>query len=318
MPLLPLAKANISFECKSDDDAISSSSPLEYSFIINFKDICLKIEREWRIGTKQISDYHLKHSADSDHCHSDTDASYRHRTKRMRHSHNTRSTSSSPMHSFSNPNTSVSSLNIGVSQSQQLQKQKSKATHSDAAYHAKIGSNFLPYDEEEKLNQDIRNINDDLQYLLDINQSVNELMAQQQSDVNEIERSVSSAKKNVEDGMNTLTSIRKSPMTYAVLGGLGMAALGSPVIALGVGIKAAIGGAVGLGTIGAFTGTIYAAKINKKMDDENEKDKKERLLMNDDDKIEKKKQNKKSSYFGFGGKDNDDDEEEIDDWDAMN
>merc|ERR1712228_183939 len=320
--------ANISFECKTNDTFISTL-PLNNLFIINFKDICLKIEREWRIGTKQISDFHAKQAAnntESEYYHSDSDASYRYKRKRIKQQHNTRSTSSSPMHSFSNPNSLISSLNIGVSQSQQLQKRKNKTTHSDAAYHAKIGSTFVPYDEQEKLNQDIRNINDDLQYLLDINQSVNDLMIEQQTEVNEIERNVKSAKDNVEDGMNTLTSIRKSPMTYAIMGGLSMAALGSPVIAIGAGIKAAFGGAVGLGTIGAFTGSIYATKINQKMDNENKKDKEERLLMQDNDEQDVKKEivgianekKKKKSYFGFNTSDNDDEEEEIDDWDARN
>merc|ERR1712130_349272 len=104
-----------------------------------------------------------------------------------------------------------------------------------------------------------------------------------------------------------------------------MAVLGSPVIAIGAGIKAAFGGAVGLGTIGAFTGSIYATKINEKIDNENKNDKEQRLLMQDNEEQDVKKEvigignkeNKRKSFFGFHTSDNDD-EEEIDDWDARN
>merc|ERR1712194_196660 len=92
-------------------------------------------------------------------------------------------------------------------------------------------------------------------------------------------------------------------MTYAVLGGVGMAVLGSPVIAICAGAKAAFSGAVGLGTIGAFTGSIYASKINRKLDEENQEDKKERLLNDDDsmkeDGIKMKEKTKKPKIQPF-------------------
>merc|ERR1712130_66857 len=186
-----------------------------------------------------------------------------------------RSNSSSPIHSFSNPNSPLTetsklsqsvtltstkskmpSINIGASRSQQLfQKQKyMKISNNTAAYHAKIGADFVPYDEEEKLNQKIRDINDDLQYLLDINKTVNDLVYKQQENVDGIEQKVQNTANNVEDGMDSIQSIRKSPITYGVMGGLFMASLGAPIILVAAGIKAAVGGAVRLGAIGGFTG----------------------------------------------------------------
>eukprot|EP00487_Bulimina_marginata_P006885 TRINITY_DN27031_c0_g1_i1.p1 TRINITY_DN27031_c0_g1~~TRINITY_DN27031_c0_g1_i1.p1 ORF type:complete len:119 (-),score=16.61 TRINITY_DN27031_c0_g1_i1:315-671(-) len=106
------------------------------------------------------------------------------------------------------------SINIGASRSQQIQKQKyrKKQHHQhDAAYHAEIGADFVPYDEEQKLNQQIRGINEDLQYLLEINKSVNHLVHRDQHNVDDIERKVADSKDNVEQGMNAITSIHKSP-----------------------------------------------------------------------------------------------------------
>merc|ERR1712087_524750 len=116
--------------------------------------------------------------------------------------------------------------------------------------------------------------------------------------------------------MNTLRSIRKSQVSFALVGGLGLAAIGGPVIAVGAGVKAAFTGALGLGTVGAFAGFVLASKMNEKMENENNEEKKERLLNENDDSIEKKEDMNKS-FFGFR-KNHDDDEDDIDDWDARN
>ena len=137
----------------------------------------------------------------------------------------------------------------------------------------------MPWNEEEALNKQIREINDDLQYLLDINKQVHSLVNDQGKNVDDMERKVADAQDNVQKGTNTLTSIRKSPYTYGLIGGLGLAALGGPIILVGAGMKAAIGGALGLGTVGAYSGSVYAQKQNEKMDQENKRDKKRRLLM---------------------------------------
>ncbi len=47
-----------------------------------------------------------------------------------------------------------------------------------------------------------------------------------------------------------------------IFGGITMAVLGAPIILVGVGVKAAIGGTIGLGTVGALSGSVYANKIN--------------------------------------------------------
>lgn len=161
--------SSLSLEIKSDDN--DTTKPIDKSFIIEFKDICLKIEREWRIGTKFINNFQSKYGQpNDDHYHSDNDTKYRynkrqrHRNRNATHSRSrsgsigssARSGSSSPIHSFSNPNSplftnntsnlsqsavltrntkNIPSLNIGLSQSQILQQNRSKYTKT-SKYHA--------------------------------------------------------------------------------------------------------------------------------------------------------------------------------------
>jgi len=376
--------SSLSLQINSDDNN-NSNKPIDEPFLIEFKDICLKIEREWRIGSRLINEFQSKYGQNinniDDHYHSDTDARYQHRkkfkdkSKNKTHSRSRsgsigsksangksksviRSNSNSPIHTFSNPNSplfthrnntmsqsailspnktmnhGMSSLNIGLSQSQVLQQRQKYA--KDSNYHSKIGQEFVPYDEEEKLNKQIRDINDDLQYLLDINQQVNSLVNEQKDNVDDMERKVSSAQDNVKKGMDTLTSIRKSPWTYGIVGGLGFAALGGagPVILAGAGMKAAIGGALGLGTVGAYSGAKIANKQNEKIEDDNQRDKEVRLLHDEMEKKQNeenknKNKNKKgfqtkptkrnnTGWLGWYGNTEDDDDEDIDEWDARN
>ena len=116
--------SSLSLVMDSNDDD-NNTKPIDQSFLIEFKDTCLKIEREWRIGTKLINDFQSKYSQTiaDDHYHSDNDARF-HR-KRFKNKSKTshsrsrsgsigsrskssrskiRSNSSSPIHTFSNPN----------------------------------------------------------------------------------------------------------------------------------------------------------------------------------------------------------------------
>ena len=197
----------------------------------------------------------------------------------------------------------------------------------------------MPYDEEERLNKQIRDINDDLQYLLDINQQVNDLVQSQGNNVDNMEQKVADAADNVQQGTDTLTSIRRSPFTYGIIGGLGLAAFGAPIIAVGIGVKAAVGGALGLGTVGAYTGSVYAKKQNERMDDDDKRDKEQRLL-NEEKEKEMEEEREKQRNKGFQtkprrrsngrkskgyfdrywnmDKDDDDDDGDVDVWDARN
>ena len=197
-----------------------------------------------------------------------------------------------------------------------------------------IGTEFVPWNEEEALNKQIRDINDDLQYLLDINKQVHSMVKSHGKNVDDIERKVADAQDNVQQGTDTLTSIKKSPYTYGLIGGLGLAALGGPILLVGAGMKAAIGGALGLGTVGAYSGSAYAKKQNEKMAEENRRDKERRLLEaeqkeNDNYRELKKVQSHKgfqtkpikrnnNRFFGWYGDNEEDDDEDIDDWDARN
>ena len=145
----------------------SGFKPIDQHFLLFFKDICLSIEREWKIGTKLIIDSNMKSnhrdSDHSDHSHSDSDGHYHsHRNKqreRVSFSRNNRigSNHSSPIHSFRNPtsplhqslsdttkqtvvleknvigsNTQIPVLNLN-SRTDRIQK---VVTKSDESYHA--------------------------------------------------------------------------------------------------------------------------------------------------------------------------------------
>eukprot|EP01084_Bolivina_argentea_P174936 302987_1 len=324
-----------SLEIKADDELIPK--PIDTAFVIDFKDICLKIEREWRIGTKLIIDFDSKYGRnDSEHYYSDSDTRY----GRIKYNQklNKRRRSQSPITaSFSNPSSPLfgsskaPSVNLSQSQSQLIQKQ-TLLTHKasdDASYHAKIGSDFVPFDEEQKLNQQIRDINGDLQYLLEINKQVNELVIDQGKNVENMHQNVSDIRENVQQATDTLASIHKSPVTYGVIGGITAAALGAPMVLVGLGIKAAFESAIGFGTLGALTGTIYAKKVNDQMDEENRRDKEQRLL-DDAAHDEVGTTNVNRSNKGFQTKprkrvtmdklrlNDDDDDDDIDVWDARN
>ena len=114
--------SSLSLVFDSNDDG-DDTKPIDQSFLLEFKDICIKIEREWRIGTKLINDHQSKYgqSMTDDHYHSDNDARYKNRKRFKNKSHSRsrsgsigsrsgssrskiRSNSTSPHHTFSNPN----------------------------------------------------------------------------------------------------------------------------------------------------------------------------------------------------------------------
>eukprot|EP01084_Bolivina_argentea_P051552 94847_1 len=105
--------SNLSLELKTDNN--KSFKPIDTSFIINFKDICLQIERQWKIGTTQIlefqSKYGNKNNIENDHYYSDNDTKYSNRKNKNKNKNknklirsHSQSGSNSPIHSFSNPN----------------------------------------------------------------------------------------------------------------------------------------------------------------------------------------------------------------------
>ena len=187
---------------------------------------------------------------------------------------------------------------------------------------------------------------------MELNHQVNDLVDDQQKDVDKIEENVEEAKDNIDKGTNILLSMRKSPTTYAMIGGLGLAAVGGPALLIGAGVKAAIGGIVGFGTIGAFGGSWYAKKSNDNADKQSETydDKKEELLKNDENIIDDKQENdikndksernkhrgfqtkprkrknqkkqkndiKRMNNYNYNYDDNDDDDDGLDAWDARN
>jgi len=92
------------------------------------------------------------------------------------------------------------------------------------------------------------------------------LKKSQQQQVDTIVSNVEASNQKINDAYFTLKSIRKSPLTYAVAGGIGATVLGGPVLWIALGMKVAIGGSLGLSAIGAFSGKHYASKSNESIE----------------------------------------------------
>ena len=181
----------------------------------------------------------------------------------------------------------------------------------------------MPLESEEALNQQIRDINEDLQYLLEINQQIHGLVHDQQDGVDRIHQNAQSAADNVQRGTTILSSIRKSPLRYALVGGLSFAAVGTPAIMVAaMSIKAAVVGGVALGVIGGVGGSKYAKKSNEKMDGEAVREKEQRLLREQSGSFEIKsssKQNKSTKRRWESNAESDGEEDiEIDAWSPRN
>ena len=168
------------------------------------------------------------------------------------------------------------------------------------------------------LNQQIRNINEDLHYLLEVNQQIHGLVEHQQDEVDRIENNIESTSENVQRGTDVLMSIRKSPLRYALMGGLSFAAVGTPAIMLAaMSLKAAVVGGMALGVVGGVGGSKYAKSANEKMDGEVINEKEQRLLRNEEERrsecFDSSKRNR--GWRPNRNSENDsDDDDDIDPW----
>ncbi|ETO27878.1 hypothetical protein RFI_09254 [Reticulomyxa filosa] len=107
-----------------------------------------------------------------------------------------------------------------------------------------------------------------LESLLEMTKDLNEVVNSHQSEINHLDSNVGTLNSLVLSSVETLRSIRKSKWTYGIMGGMGAVALGGPALAVGWGIKTAVGGSFGLAAVGAISGSSYASHSNSILDQE--------------------------------------------------
>lgn len=258
----------------NEQPLLSTNTVINDSFIMVFKDLCLKIEREWRIGNRYLSEHENKNKIQ--------------RIKKL--SNHTRSRSYSPsicnhsspltissmsdneMHGrHCSPKTQILNTNTFQLLNKNEEKQMMQQYLPQTEYDQRIGDDFIPYEStNDKLSQSIIDINDDLQYLLSMQSKINDMVERSQSNINAVEDNTLEAKYNIDEGVSILTSIRRSRWTYGLLGGVTAMAIAGPTLLIGVGLglKAAIGGAAGIGIIGSYAGSKFARKVNEQSDEQ--------------------------------------------------
>ena len=118
-------------------------------------------------------------------------------------------------------------------------------------------------DKNKKILTQIDSIYDELHSVKSLTNDLNELINNQQNDINELQNNISETKENVTEAANTLFAIKRSRITYGIIGGIGAIILGGgPAFLLASSVKIAIGSTVGAGLIGAGIGSKYADKTN--------------------------------------------------------
>jgi len=153
-----------------------------------------------------------------------------------------------------------------------------------------IPHGFVPMSEpiNQVMIQKIQSINEDLQHLLEINTELNVLVSDQNQDISKLETNAQEIEMEVNDAKGELLGIRKSKIGYALLGGVALAAVATPVLAITLGLKIAAAGSAASFAVGAKAGTSYASKCNtdmEKLADSVEEEGETQIEMNDSHEV---------------------------------